>query len=140
MILIENGVVKQHVSNPITQEYQSRRFAATLELKTSRSKGYKISGINLPATSELTEAQKLILCDGAEYNPEIIATVAIAARHAVDKGEYERMLGLYACGYRSDFRKNVMFRWNNAFMGSLTLTDLKRELRRMFHEIKLRNP
>ena len=135
MLIIEKGTVKPHVSNPVSEDYRQRYLQAVSEFQQVRSTGYAfVQSLQLPAIDELTDVQKRLFCDGTVYNPEIMATVAIASKYVKDRNEFERMLGLHQNGYRSVFRANVMFRWKST---GVTLKELTKELRRMYHILKI---
>ena len=73
------------------------------------------------------------------YNLVLVAAVGIAAKHVSSRGEFERLMGLYAHGYPCQFRSDVYhWGWNRQVRKreAISLSVYRRELRWLFHQLK----
>jgi hypothetical protein len=102
----------------------------------------------LPSFGSLTEVQQIALGKDGNYNPVIVAAVGVCAEFANTRREFDRLSGLYVHAYKSQIRADLMF-WAWAGGGprkklnketrkrdDLTLSQYRRELRWLFHQIK----
>lgn len=92
----------------------------------------------LPEYVTLTAKQKLALGDGKEYNKTVVAAVAVAAEHVDNISDFDRLSGLYHHGYPSQIRSDL-HHWRWRFLKGkvdLTLSDFRREVRWLFHQIR----
>lgn len=76
----------------------------------------------------------------AEYNKIIVAAVGVASEFADNRDECERLMGIYAHGYPSQFRSDLMY-WGwgkqKKKQDNITLSDYRRELRWLYHQVRL---
>jgi hypothetical protein len=73
------------------------------------------------------------------WNPVIVAAVGVAAEFVSGRADFERLTGLYAHGYPSQFRSDLMhWGWGKQPKKQLriTLRVYRRELRWLFHQLK----
>lgn len=111
--------------------------------KTGNAKEYYVRKLSkcLPPIKELTEERKLYVGNGngTVYAPPLLAAVGVAANHARNRTEFERLIGLYHHGYPTIARSEIMFHvWNNQVKkrpGS-NLTGFRREVRWLYHSLK----
>lgn len=61
----------------------------------------------LPAYETLTRIQKLALGNGRDYNYVVVAAVGVATRHARNREEFDRLIGLYAHAYPTQLRADM---------------------------------
>ena len=106
----------------------------------------------LPDPADLTDTQRTALCNEKkgkknagtyEYSLKVVAAVGVAAKHAVNRREFDFIAGLYENGYPSQIRSDLhWWRWGNPMhaksgvMSKLCWTDYRRELRWLFHECR----
>lgn len=104
----------------------------------------------LPPFGSLTRVQQTALGDsaGKNYNPTLVAAVGVAAKYADNTKEFDYLAGTYAHGKGSQIRSDVMF-WGWTGGGKrqklnketrkrddLTLSEYRRELRWLYHQLR----
>jgi hypothetical protein len=90
----------------------------------------------LPSFDSLTPVQKYALGNGSSYYPIIVTHAYIATRHAFDKKEYVRLLGLDGNGYRSHTRSETFAHCPKRTYAPITMGDWKREMCWLYHRCK----
>lgn len=105
----------------------------------------------LPPYSSLTDTQKIALGNGKEYSLVTVAAVGMAAYHARNTREFDRLSGLYAHAYPSQIRADLH---HHAWAGGntrahlngakedgirkrddITLSQFRREMRWLYHQL-----
>lgn len=101
----------------------------------------------IPKLEGCSEKTRLVLGDGEKkYSLTAVAAVAIATRYVNNTREFDKLCGLYHNGYPCQIRADLYHhRWGRRFTdingknkknyGKITLTDFRREIRRLYHWI-----
>lgn len=92
----------------------------------------------LPEYVTLTAKQKLALGDGKEYNKTVVAAVGVTAEYVDNIKDFDRLSGMYHHGYPSQIRSDL-HHWRWRFLKGqvdLTLSQYRREIRWLFHQIR----
>lgn len=94
---------------------------------------------SLPDYSTLPDIRKAMLGDGKKYSAPLLAVAGVAAKHARNRKDYEYILGLYANGYPCQTRSDAHY-WVWRFVKKrhpdAKMTDFRRELRWLYHQLK----
>jgi hypothetical protein len=93
----------------------------------------------LPHFTWQPDERRIALGPSGGYNAVIVAAVAVAAEFVTDRRAFERLTGLYAHGYPSQFRSDLMhWGWGRRpeKRERIRLTVYRRELRWLFAQFK----
>lgn len=94
----------------------------------------EIIDAHLPEYQKLSETEQLAWGNGKKYSLTLIAAVSVAARHAESRKDFDYLTGLYMNGYPSQIRSDVhWWRYRYAREQGLTLSDYRREVRKLYH-------
>jgi hypothetical protein len=91
-----------------------------------------------PFTWQPTD-RRVALGPTGNYNAVIVAAVGVAAEFVSDRAGFERLTGLYAHGYPSQFRSDLMhWGWGRQPVKRerIRMSVYRRELRWLFHQLK----
>lgn len=157
-----------HLKKPsvVSDDFETRRAEANHELMLLRATGKKDEFAaevidKLPPYSSLDDTMQRALGDGKKYSKVIFAAVAMAAKHARNRNEFDRICGLYAHGYGQQVRADLYhYGWSGGAKrgrlngkptgfdkkgrpqygirkrDDLTLSDYRRSLRWAYHQVK----
>lgn len=97
---------------------------------------------HLPPFSWQPTDRRIALGPVENYNTVIVAAVGVAAEFVSERAAFERLIGLYAHGYPSQFRSDLMhWGWGRQprKRERIRLTVYRRELRWLFHQLRSTN-
>lgn len=93
----------------------------------------------LPPFTLQSLERRIALGPTENYNLVIVAAVGVAAEFVSDRTDFERLTGLYAHGYPSQFRSDLMhWGWGRRpeKRERISLSAYRREIRWLFHQLK----
>jgi hypothetical protein len=135
-----------HLKKPaiVEPEWEELREAARKRFILLRSSGgkdeYAISLMHrLPPYVLQPRERKVALGPKDSYNLVILAAVGVAAEFASNRRDFERLTGIYAHGYPSQFRSDFFFhgwKMRPEKQAQISLSVYRRELRWLFHQLK----
>jgi hypothetical protein len=132
---------KPAIADPAWTELRDRAARRFIHLRCSGEKdAYARDRISRlpPFTWQPTE-RRIALGPTGGYSTVIVAAVAVAAEFVTDRPGFERLTGLYAHGYPSQFRSDLMhWGWGRRpeKRERIRLTVYRRELRWLFSQFK----
>lgn len=118
---------------------------------TDEKEDYALEKIaSLPPFCQLGPVKRAALGQDQNYSRVITAAVGVAAEVAEDVKEFDRLAGLYAHGYPSQIRSDLMFHgWAGPTRGKLnaqkkrddlTLSEYRNSLRWLYRELRHQTP
>lgn len=111
-----------------------------IHLRYSGQKDQYASGLlrHLPPYILQPTERRIALGPTERYNLVIVAAIGVAAEFVTSRADFERLTGLYAHGYPSQFRSDLIY-WGWARQAKkrqrITLSVYRRELRWLFHQV-----
>jgi hypothetical protein len=90
----------------------------------------------LPPYESLTATQQLALGDGRGYGNSLIPAVAMAAKHATSRRDFEQLAGLFVNGHPSLIRSDIHHHSMRHRSGKMSRSDFRREVRWLYHRFR----
>lgn len=143
----EAGLVPLKRASVVDPGYRARHRAINLEHTIGRFMGESDSLVAefekaLPIDS-LDETQRLVfLTKAGTWRTEFVAGIVRAARHAINRNDFERLTGMSANGYGCHLRSDIMhwgYRGGIRKKGTpprIEVTRLRKEVRRAYHILR----